>query len=226
MVNNTSICWECGKKGEFKFVEIEETSEIKDEFITSLHRYYECPNCGELFAPFDDPDYNIRMDFDSYRIQKGFLNTNEIIEIRKKYSLSQRDFAEILGISYSTISSIENGSLHNQYQDSLFTMSSQPIAFYDLLQKRKNLLSDEKFAKVSEAVEHQIMEEEKIHKVWVAKVDKKISLLHDRQNERIRMLNMIKREQEHLSKKIYSKDIERSTTSGLIKTAFQPLFSK
>lgn len=48
-----------------------------------------------------------------------------------------RDYGAVLGISYSNLSSIENGSIQSKYIDSLIRLSEDPSAFKKLVESRK-----------------------------------------------------------------------------------------
>lgn len=57
------------------------------------------------------------------------LYSEDIKEIRNMYKLNIRDFSSILGISYTNLSSIENGSLQPKYIDNLMRLAKDPYAF-------------------------------------------------------------------------------------------------
>lgn len=59
------MCLECGSNS-FEDCEIEETLNVKGRMITNTHKYKKCKMCGELYEPFDDPDYNLRSDYKIY----------------------------------------------------------------------------------------------------------------------------------------------------------------
>jgi len=126
-------CEECMVEREFKRVEIKEKVTIKDETFDVIHEYDKCEHCGELFEPFENIDKNIEKDYSIYRDKKGYLQPEKIKKIREKYGFSVRQFAELLGIGYSTLSNIENGALHTKYQDVLFKLVASPQAFKNLI---------------------------------------------------------------------------------------------
>lgn len=131
---------ETGKEEEYKLISTKETVKVKNDIFTVLHEYYERLSDGEWFEPFDDPDKNLNKDYDLYRKKYALLSPTEVKRIRSKYDLNVRDFSEILGISYSNLSSIENGSLQANYIDNLLRLADDPYAFLKVINEKKRIL--------------------------------------------------------------------------------------
>lgn len=132
---------ETGKVEQYELIKIKEHVKVKNDYFDVLHEYYKRLSDGELFEPFDDPDKNLNKDYDLYRKKYSLLTAEEVKGIRKKYELNIRDFSEILGISYSNLSSIENGSLQAGYIDNLLRLADDPYALLQLINGKKNVLS-------------------------------------------------------------------------------------
>ncbi|MGO3791317.1 MAG: helix-turn-helix domain-containing protein, partial [Enterococcus gilvus] len=130
---------ETGKVERYEHITIKEKIEIKNETFDVLHEYYKRLSDGELFEPFDDPDKNLNKDYDLFRKKHGLLSPNQVKQIRNKYELSIRDFSEILGISYSNLSAIENGGLQAGYIDNLLRLADDPYAFLKLISEKKQI---------------------------------------------------------------------------------------
>ncbi|PTM22155.1 transcriptional regulator [Lactobacillus sp. PFC-70] len=79
--------------------------DIKDLLVTN--HYWEDRE-GELWLDFEDPNENFRAAFNAYRRRKGYMEPQQIKDLRKRLGLDLRRFAERLGISYSKLSQIEN----------------------------------------------------------------------------------------------------------------------
>ena len=60
-------CSECERLTNFEKVSILEKVKVKNSDLENEHLYYKCSHCNELFEPFEDPDYNARLDFDKYK---------------------------------------------------------------------------------------------------------------------------------------------------------------
>ena len=137
------FCEVCLSDKDFKRIEVEEEIGMKGLILNVLHEYDQCESCKQLFEPIEDIDKNIKRDFREYRKQVGFLQPEEVKQIREKYGMNLRQFAELLGVGYSTLSHIENGSLQSRYQNSLFVLVSTPQAMYSLLNNRLNYTKED-----------------------------------------------------------------------------------
>lgn len=155
---SNQFCEVCLNDKHFKRIEIEEEISMKGMTFNVVHEYDQCDNCKELFEPIEDIDKNIKQDFIEYRKQVGFLQPEEIRKIREKYGMNLRQFAELLGIGYSTLSHIENGSLQSWYQNSLFVLVASPQAMYSLLDNRLDYTKED-YSNVIERVKELVLEE-------------------------------------------------------------------
>ncbi|GEN94106.1 helix-turn-helix domain-containing protein [Pediococcus ethanolidurans] len=98
--------------------EIVKVRDIDDLLV--INHYWQDAE-GELWNDFDHPNENFVRTFDAYRERKGFMQPSQICELRKQLHLSVREFAKRLGISYSTVSQIENNQrIQVLYQENLF----------------------------------------------------------------------------------------------------------
>lgn len=147
------FCSDCGKEEFFKTITIEETLKIKGVSVTNTHEYIECLSCGELFEPFEDPEKNLLSDYRIYRDIKGFIQPEEIKAIRDNYKMTLRVFSKITGISYSTLSNIENNSIHNKEHDTIFRLAQDPYSFKKLVQQRKLYLEETEFNQLIKRLE-------------------------------------------------------------------------
>ena len=129
---------ETQKNEQYQLIEILEEVEIKNESFEVVHEYYQRLSDQELFEPFDNPDKNLNKDYALYRKKHALLTSMEIKEIRQKYGLSVRDFARVLGISYTNLSSIENGSIQAGYIDSLLRLVNDPYAFLEMVEGKES----------------------------------------------------------------------------------------
>lgn len=69
-----------------------------------------------------DRDLEIENDtklYDIYKKQMNLLTSSEIKDIRKKYDMSQKEFALAIGIDEITIHRLENGSIQTKSVDSI-----------------------------------------------------------------------------------------------------------
>lgn len=72
-----------------------------------------------------------------YRKESNLLTSEQIIAIRKKYRLTQLQFAKLLGINKDTLISYENGALQDIAHDNLIRLISDINNFIYLWKLRK-----------------------------------------------------------------------------------------
>lgn len=184
-------CDECGNEENYEIIHKTEEVTIKDVTFENEHEYCQCSVCKELYEPLDDADKNIKSDYAKYREIKHLLSPEDITSIREKYELSQRRFAELLGISHSTLSRIENGALQNEYQNNLFLMASAPEAFLKVIQNKKTLLSEDEFKSLDNILVENILRSIPEYKPRMDKLDRQIEYIYDVQNAIQRKINTI-----------------------------------
>lgn len=128
---------DAGKEESYEVIHKEEDVVVKGDTLTVKHEYYKRISDDELFEPFDNPDKNLEIDYSMYKEKHNLLSSNMIKAIRNKYNLNIRDFSSILGISYSNLSAIENGTIQSKYIDSLIRLAEDAYAFKNLIKYRK-----------------------------------------------------------------------------------------
>ena len=160
-MTTSGTCYDCGCKS-FKQKTESESVEVKGLEFESIHTYYICENCGEEYASFENPNENLEKDFQRYREIKGWYSPEKIRRNRKQYGLSLREYASLLGISYSTLSEIENGSLQNEQQNSAFILADSPHALKKLVENKKGIFKkEEKFDSLLQLLDKAIYDDTK-----------------------------------------------------------------
>ncbi|MBO1308074.1 hypothetical protein JZO70_18000 [Enterococcus sp. 669A] len=152
---------ETGVKEQYKKLRMKEIVEVKQEQFEVEHEYYQRLSDGELFEPFENPDKNLEKDYALYRQKHSLLSPEEVKQIRMNYQLSVRDFSKLLGISYSNLSTVENGSIQANYIDSLLRLAEEPLAFLHLVQQRSDLLSEKAYQDLSARLEQLVADSKK-----------------------------------------------------------------
>lgn len=105
-----------GGQTTYRVIAVTETSLVAQVPVTSQHHYWILPTADlndptTYLPPQDDPTYNMRQDWIAYREQFNLLQPEEIKAARKALGLTLREVALILGMSFSTLSNIENNRL-------------------------------------------------------------------------------------------------------------------
>lgn len=207
---NTNKCFECGHSA-FEKVKIMETVKVKDLEISNTHIYYRCEKCGEMYEPFDNPDYNILSDFTIYRDKKNLLQPENIQQIREKYGLSQRDFSKLLALSHATISRIEGGVIQSKQHDVLLRLASDPYAFYNtIVVNSKNVLNKEVLEKLEETIHSLIVTSYKEHEAFVKQTSNE---LFEKTNYLVKEINKLKFDLKLKTETGIKKDVGKKWTS-------------
>ena len=85
--------------------------EYKGQIVEVEENIAVCNKCGtDIFVPDIEND-NLKRLYSKYKELTGLISTEEIIKLREKYNLSQRELVAILGWGKMTINRYENGSL-------------------------------------------------------------------------------------------------------------------
>lgn len=112
-----------------------------DEFTLNVGVPYCISGHHEVFV--DEIDQKTQqMFFDAYREKYHLISINEIISIRKKIGLNQRDFSRLLGLGEISISRYELGSLPSQSISTLIMSSRNIDNLKEMYEKNKNMISE------------------------------------------------------------------------------------
>ena len=108
-----------------------------------------CAACGAIEQTDVDP---AELAFTRYRREKGLLTPEEIKDVRKRFRLSQKSLAALLGMSEATINRYEGGGLQDEAHDQAIRSCASPDRMRDLLQRRGERLSDWQRRRAEDAV--------------------------------------------------------------------------
>jgi len=81
-----------------------------------------CEKCGNEIFVEEIEEENLKRLYDKYREVAGIIGPEEIINLRKKYGLSQRELGNLLGWGKMTINRYEEGSLPNRSHSDLLKL--------------------------------------------------------------------------------------------------------
>ncbi len=76
--------------------------------------------------------------YDLYKKEKGLLTVQDVKSIRKKYGMTQKEYALAIGVGEVTVNRFENGSIQTESVDSIMRLSDDPDNMAQLLEKNKN----------------------------------------------------------------------------------------
>ena len=130
IVKSQPWCLRCDTIGEF-----ETTTEIRKVTVKGIPVEFEaikayCPKCGDPLFLYEAERINQIRCFDEYKRKKGLLTSEEIIEIRKKYGLSQADLAKALRIGTKNIARYEAGKIQDRSIDFMIRLLNDHPALF------------------------------------------------------------------------------------------------
>ncbi len=112
---------------------------VKGKLIEYDEYYLVDENGEEIF----DRDVEIENDqrlYDIYKKQNNLLTSFEIKKIRKKYGLTQKEYALVIGLGEITVHRFEKGAIQTEAVDSIIKLSNDPDnMFFLLLLNKKNI---------------------------------------------------------------------------------------
>lgn len=83
--------------------------------------------------------------YDNYKKQKGMLTVSEIKNIRKKYGMTQKEYALAIGVGEITVHRFENGSIQTESVDAIMRLSNDPDNMCNLLIKNQINFAEENY---------------------------------------------------------------------------------
>ena len=112
---------------------------VKGSLIEYDEYYLVDENGEEVFDRNIEIENDQRL-YDIYKKQNNLLTNFEIKKIRQKYSLTQKEYALVIGVGEITIHRFEKGAIQTEAVDSIMKLSNDPDNMYFLLlQNRKNI---------------------------------------------------------------------------------------
>ena len=143
-----------------KIHEIEERTRIvktiiKGDEVSYKETYYLCSNSDDEneFVTGKIENENLLNARNEYRKAHDLLTSDEIIEIRERYNLSQTDFARLLGWGEATISRYESKAIQDDaYDNMLKIIRNNQLAALELLQKNSYQFSDLKKQEIKKRI--------------------------------------------------------------------------
>lgn len=148
MTVEKQLCLSCMEEHPVQLIEIMEENIFKEKLVRYPARYAYCFNTDEYTA-FDEMveanDISLK---DAYRKEAGLLTSKEIMAIREKFGVSQKDFSKILGWGSSTITRYENHQVQDiVHDDVLRKVNNDPKWFMELLERAGSELSKKAYEK-------------------------------------------------------------------------------
>ena len=145
-------CPNCEDYREIRTGNREETYSVRGRKITVPVSVEICMSCGEEVSN-EELEREILDQVNAiYRKEKSLLSPAEIKDIRKRYTLSQKSFAALLGMSETTINRYEAGKLQDQTHDNTIRACLNPVFVRGLLDRSGDRLTEWQMERVKKAL--------------------------------------------------------------------------
>ena len=153
-------CPYCKKEVEYK-IEKRDLKEFRGIEINTFENVAVCNECNQdLYVNEIENENNERI-YQIYRQKANIINAEDIIKLRKKYDISQRELTSILGFGKMTINRYERGGLPTKSQSDYIKLLIE---------------NDDKFIeKVKEAYEKNNINEKTYNKIISEEIEKNIN---------------------------------------------------
>lgn len=141
------FCPNCEKEEDVKFVQTNESINVRGEEITVPSEYYTCLTCNEDFEDTRGLD-SLALAYQEYRRRKNMLQPEEIIQWRKSIGLTQKELSDLLGWGDATLIRYENGALQTEANERILRLIMEPSNFFQLIINSTEILNESKKKKL------------------------------------------------------------------------------
>ena len=154
------ICPICGEHHNLELRTRKNKITIRGIEVEYDEKYYKCNKYDDEESEFCDGkqnDINLLNARNAYRKKMGLLTSDEIVNIRKEYELSQVELARLIGVGDVTIARYETKAIQEPIYDNILRrIKIYPMEALELLNINKNKFSNERFDQIySKILENQ-----------------------------------------------------------------------
>lgn len=137
------ICPNCEKETDVERIGTREKVLVRGEPVEVDAEYSACQECGVEFEDTRGTDA-LSNAYREYRRRHAMLQPEEIRTWRKKYSLTQKELAGLLGWGDVTLSRYETGALQDEAHEKILRLAMEPHNLLKLIADSPDVLSDKK----------------------------------------------------------------------------------
>ena len=152
-------CPYCKKEVEYK-IEKSEVREFKGIEVNTFENIAKCKKCNEDLYINEIENENNKRIYEAYRNITNIIKAEDIINLRKKYDISQRELTAILGFGKMTINRYERGGVPTKSQsDYIRLLIDNEDKFIEKVKEAysKNEITEKTYNKIiSEEIEDNI----------------------------------------------------------------------
>ena len=149
-------CPNCNKECDIEKLNVTETVTVRGEKIDVGVEYFKCNGCGIEFEDMNSDVKPVEMAYKKYRTVHNMVTPEDIIEMRNRYSLTQKELSLILGWGGATLSRYENGSLQDEAHDRMLRLVMNPANLLDLVERHSDTISVKKRDRLIEKITEEI----------------------------------------------------------------------
>lgn len=135
-------CPSCDKITDMNIESITEDINVKGEKINIASEVAVCNDCKKRVFSEELETKNIDLAYSIYRRKHNLLSPQEIINMREKYSLSQRSLASLLEWGEITINRYENGAIQDPAHNEVLNFIADPKNMKELFEKNGQFLNN------------------------------------------------------------------------------------
>ena len=115
----------CAHKN-FIVVDRQENYDVKGEKITVQSKVKKCSECDQEIFDMTLDTENLKRAYRIYKTKHNLLQSEEILALRKKYSLTQNMLAMLIGCTQATIARYERGSIQSETHNTALVLLKNP----------------------------------------------------------------------------------------------------
>lgn len=142
----------CMERHAVRRIKVEEQNTFKGRSVKYNAEYFYCDKADEMYADEEQISSNDIELKNAYRKELDLLTSVQIIEMRKKYGISQSDLSLLLGWGGKTITRYESHQVQDKAHDTILRkLAADPEWFLQLLKEGKESFSPSSYKKYMEA---------------------------------------------------------------------------
>ena len=138
------VCPICEKITELEVIREKNDFRIRGEEIEVDVEYLRCLECNGEFEDPKSKEDPLEKAYREYRNRYNMMQSEEILDLRKRYSLTQRELSRLMGCGGATLSRYENGALQDDSHDRFLKLLKNPNNMQRLIITNGDFLPTEK----------------------------------------------------------------------------------
>lgn len=134
-------------------------AKIKGDLVEYFEYYYRCANSDEVFdfVPGKLMDENLLAARNAYRTIHNMMTSHDIVLLRKKYGLTQKEFSSMLGWGEVTIARYETKLIQDEtHDDILKVVREDALEARKYLERNKASFSPERYQEICEVINAEV----------------------------------------------------------------------